>query len=142
MGKRHKKAHTQCLGLIDFQGVVYENLKQYIIMLGKTPWCPTIFVLFFSIENGIRVVIQLPVMHLSWTMVLRTRAFFRCFNIDAVPRRIPRLWEFIVEKNTSNLSRSRLVQGTKGRRNGEHFSKVRPPRTLIKLNHGESHQIP
>ena len=25
MGKRHKKAHTQCLRLIDFQGVVYEK---------------------------------------------------------------------------------------------------------------------
>ena len=25
MGKMHKKAHTQCLGLIDFQGVVFEN---------------------------------------------------------------------------------------------------------------------
>ena len=112
MGKKHKKAHTQCLGLIDFQGVVYEKPTESNNHVGQNAMVSYNFCLTFFHRKWYQSGDSAPSYHLSWTMVLRTRAFFRCFNIDAVPRRIPRLWEFIVEKNTSNLSRSRLVQGT------------------------------
>jgi hypothetical protein len=47
MGKRHKKAHTQCLGLIDFQGVVYEKPKAIYNHVGQNAMVSYNFCLIF-----------------------------------------------------------------------------------------------